>query len=85
MRISESGVGKLYKGNVYYIKVKQVRGSLQRRLFQRQVKMRMENLPLLLLLWAALSRALPAGTRQKEEGGIQLTQVRKVDLWGGDL
>lgn len=47
--------------------------------------MRMENLPFLLLLCAALSYAFPADTRQKKEGGMQLIQVRKVDLWGGDL
>uniref|UniRef100_A0A8C8E805 Collagenase 3 n=1 Tax=Otus sunia TaxID=257818 RepID=A0A8C8E805_9STRI len=37
-------------------------------------KMRMENLPFLLLLCAELSCAFPADTRQKKEGGMQLIQ-----------
>lgn len=44
--------------------------------------MRMGNLPFLLLLCAALSCAFPANTRQTKEEGMQLIQVRKVELWG---
>jgi len=42
----------------------------------------MKNLQFLLLLYAALSHAFPAHTRQKEEEGMQLIQVRMIDLWG---
>lgn len=44
--------------------------------------MRVGNLPFLLLLCAALSCAFPANTRQTKEEGMQLIQVRKVELWG---
>ncbi|KFV45490.1 Stromelysin-1, partial [Tyto alba] len=44
--------------------------------------MRMENLPFLLLLCAALSCAFPADTRQKKEGDMQLIQKYLENYYG---